>query len=603
VVDCVIILKNLTWSNCFSYGANNSLDLSEERITQILGTNGVGKSSIPLVLEEVLFNKNSKGIKKADIANRLLDGGYAINLKFEKDHDEYEIDLVRKASIKVRFYKNGEDISSHTATNTYKTIEDTIGIDFKTFSQVVYQNASSSLNFLTATDSNRKKFLIDLLGLEQYVNIFEIFKAASKEVELEYSKIEGKISSIEKWLESNKLVDTTPKTLVNLPEISEKDQDELSHLMAELKNISATNRKISQNNKYIELLRSIDINKIRELPDVEFQSYDNHLATIGEISSTIKSSQAMIDKLNRLSNECPTCQQKITEEWKVQHIFSEREKVQEQEARKRKIEAQIAEIQENNKAYQLKRQKTKEWENLFTQIDRSLPTQLLDEHTISLNVKALKAKLQEQQERLQKIEKYNQQASAHNARIQVIEEQTKQFEADLAELQSTYSALQNKRANMEILKKAFSTNGLIAYKIENLVKELETVTGLYLSELSDGRFTLNFSVNNDKLNVEITDNGSIVDISALSSGELARVNTATLLGIRKLMNSLSSSQINVLFLDEVMNVLDEQGREKLVEVLVNEELNTYIVSHQWSHPLLSKIEVSKVDGISEINNG
>jgi len=597
----VIVLKDLTWSNCFSYGANNTLNLSEERITQILGTNGVGKSSIPLILEEVLFNKNSKGIKKADIANRLLDGGYSINLKFQKDADEYEIDLIRKTTIKVRFYKNGEDISSHTATNTYKTIEDVLGIDFKTFSQVVYQNASSSLNFLTATDSNRKKFLIDLLGLEQYVNIFEIFKAASKEVEIEYSKIEGKISSIEKWLETNKLIDTTPRPLENLPEISENDQDQLSHLMAELKNISVTNRKISQNNKYIELIKSIDINKIRELPDTEFQSYDEHLAKVGEITSTIKSSQTMIDKLERLSNECPTCQQKITEDWKVQHIFSERKKVQEQEARKAKIEAQIAEIQRNNKAYQLKQQKTKEWESLFTQIDRFLPTALIDEEELSQSIAELKHAIAEQQKKLQKIEKYNQEASAYNARIQVISEQTTEFETELANLQSTYSALQNRRANMEILKKAFSTNGLIAYKIENLVKELETVTGIYLSELSDGRFTLNFSVNNDKLNVEITDNGNVVDISALSSGELARVNTATLLGIRKLMNSLSSNQINVLFLDEVMNVLDEQGREKLVEVLINEDLNTYIVSHQWSHPLLAKIEVCKTDGISEIS--
>ncbi|NDB87246.1 MAG: hypothetical protein EB127_31875, partial [Alphaproteobacteria bacterium] len=115
-----------------------------------------------------------------------------------------------------------------------------------------------------------------------------------------------------------------------------------------------------------------------------------------------------------------------------------------------------------------------------------------------------------------------------------------------------------------------------------------------------GRFTLNFTVSNDKLNVEITDNGNVIDILALSSGELARVNIATLLGIRKLMSSLSSSKINVLFLDEVMNVLDELGREKLVDVLLNEELNTYIVSHQWSHPLLNKIEVQKIRGISGI---
>ena len=106
---------------------------------------------------------------------------------------------------------------------------------------------------------------------------------------------------------------------------------------------------------------------------------------------------------------------------------------------------------------------------------------------------------------------------------------------------------------------------------------------------------------NDKLNVEVSDNGNIIDILALSSGELARVNIATLVSIRKLMTSISRSQINVLFLDEVNQALDEVGKEKVVEVLLKEEnLNTYMVSHGWTHPLLAKIEVIKEENISRL---
>ena len=54
-------------------------------------------------------------------------------------------------------------------------------------------------------------------------------------------------------------------------------------------------------------------------------------------------------------------------------------------------------------------------------------------------------------------------------------------------------------------------------------------------------------------------------------------------------------------IDEVINVLDELGREKLVEVLLaEEELNTYMVSHGWTHPLLDKIEVVKEKNISRL---
>jgi len=233
-------------------------------------------------------------------------------------------------------------------------------------------------------------------------------------------------------------------------------------------------------------------------------------------------------------------------------------------------------------------------------VDDSLPSLLVDEEELKIRVTQVRNRIATQKNDIEKLQRENEARSAYNAKIEVISEQTEEFQKQLEEVSTRYSRIAERKGNLEILKKAFSTNGLIAYKIENLVKELEELTSEYLAELSDGRFTLNFAVNNDKLNVEITDNGNIIDILALSSGELARVNTATLLAIRKLMSSLSSSRINVLFLDEVMTVLDEVGKEKLVEVLLEEELNTYLVNHGWSHPLLEKVEVHKSGNISRL---
>lgn len=596
----MITLKILKWSNCFSYGEDNELDLASTRLTQILGYNGAGKSSIPLILEEVLFNKNSKGIKKADIPNRELQNGYSINLTFSKEEDEYEIDLQRKSALKVKFIKNGEDIASHTATNTYKTIQEVLGVDFKTFTQVVYQHPNASLNFLTATDANRKKFLIDLLGLEKYVNLFEIFKEASRGVEQEYAQLEGRISTVEKWLENNKLTDTTPRELVNLPKISDEEEEEHSSLMAEIKNISTTNRQISQNNQYKSLLKEINIQEIQAIEASEHISYDELQSQLGAIAGSIGSGQKIIKKMENLENVCPTCEQPITEDFKKRHISGEEEKVKVEQDRQTDIQKKIKEIQENNESFSVKTRKQKEWEELYRSVDNTLPTILVDEEVLKIRVSNIRTSIATKKNEIDLLQRENNARSAYNAKIEVITEQTAEFEKQLEEVVSRYKVLGKDKGNLEILKKAFSTNGLIAYKIENLVKELEELTSEYLAELSDGRFTLNFAVNNDKLNVEVTDNGNIVDILALSSGELARVNTATLLAIRKLMSSLSSTRINVLFLDEVMTVLDEAGKEKLVEVLLEEELNTYLVNHGWSHPLLEKVEVIKSSNISRL---
>src|SRR6056300_118193 len=213
----MITLRKLTWDNCFSYGEGNELRLDDATLTQLVGTNGVGKSSIPLILEEVLFNKNSKNVKKADIANRYVNKGYDISLDFSVDADVYNITVIRRSTLKCKLTKNGEDISSHTASNTYKTLGDILGIDFKTFSQLVYQNTNASLQFLTATDTNRKKFLIDLLKLDEYVAFFETFKEAVRVSSSEITTINAKISTVAKWLEDNFLEDSSILSKMDLP--------------------------------------------------------------------------------------------------------------------------------------------------------------------------------------------------------------------------------------------------------------------------------------------------------------------------------------------------------------------------------------------------
>lgn len=596
----MITLKQLSWDNCFSYGPNNNLRLDTNTVTQIIGTNGMGKSSIPLIIEEALYNKNSKGMKKADIPNRYMNNGYTIWLLFEKDGNEYLIDIKRNNSIKVKLEKNGKDISSHTATNTYKTIQEIIGIDFKTFSQLVYQNTNASLQFLTATDTNRKKFLIDLLHLDEYVQLFEVFKEASRASSTKLVEINTEISTIEKWLQSNNLDGMEVLDLLNFDIYTEEHEKQFRSLSIELENISEKNKKILKNNQYKELLSKIDIDSLNRIEVGEKESYDDQQIEIGQIDAAKKAATRMLEKMEKLDGYCPTCEQIIDPEFKQQLIDSEQELLDSLEIRRQSNVAIIDKIKRNNALFDKKQKGKKEWEDLYRSIDQSLPVDPIDKEELENNIEKLRKELSTAKAQLEKIAKENERRTRNNTKIEIIQAQTDGFLEKLNSAKEVLNEQKDLDSNLEILKKAFSTNGLLAYKIENLVKELEELANTYLAELSDGRFTLEFIVSNDKLNVQITDNENVVDILALSSGELARVNTATLIAIRKLMSSISKSKINILFLDEVINVLDEVGREKLIEVLLNEELNTYVVSHGWTHPLLEKVEVVKDGNVSRL---
>ena len=595
----MITLKQLSWDNCFSYGPNNNLRLDTNIVTQIIGTNGMGKSSIPLIIEEALYNKNSKGIKKADIPNRYMNNGYTIWLLFEKDGNEYLIDIKRSGNIKVRLEKNGEDISSHTATNTYKSIQEIIGIDFKTFSQLVYQNTNASLQFLTATDTNRKKFLIDLLHLDDYVNLFEVFKEASRVSSNKLIELGSEINTIEKWLQSNNLEGMELLELLNFEIETDEDEKIFRSLSIELENISEKNKKILTNNQYKALLSKINIDEIASI-EVSKESYDDNNRMIGQMTETIKGSKALINKLESLGDKCPTCGQEIDSGFKEKLINLEIKRIDAAEYQKKNNQNIVERIKRNNAEFDRKQKSQKEWEDLFRSIDQDLPKEIINKEELEDSIHEVGLRLNSAKAQLEKIAKENEKRTRNNTRIEIIQAQTDGFLEKLNTAKKILNEQKELDSNLEILKKAFSTNGLLAYKIENLVKELEELTNTYLAELSDGRFTLEFIVSNDKLNVQITDNENIVDILALSSGELARVNTATLIAIRKLMSSISKSRINILFLDEVINVLDDSGREKMVEVLLQEDLNTYVVSHGWTHPLLEKVEVVKEGNVSRL---
>lgn len=597
----MITLKKLQWDNCFSYGAGNVLDLEENTVTQIIGTNGMGKSSIPLIIEEALFNKNSKGIKKADIPNRYVNNGYSINLEFTKEEDEYTVNIDRKSSIKVILSKNGEDISSHTATNTFKSIQDIVGIDFKTFSQLVYQNTNASLQFLTATDTNRKKFLIDLLHLEEYVELFDLFKECSKNLSLEISAVKSKVAIVEKWLNDNRLRDTNILPMLKIENDTEELETQFRSLTIEIENISEKNKKISTNNQYLKLLKQINIQEIQNIQVSAKESYDELQSEVGNLNGVVAGSKRLVKKLHELNDKCPTCEQAVDTEFKTSLIEEEETKIRSAEEKVSDTRRRIEKIKENNALFDHKNKMQREWEDLYRSVDRDLPVSLMDKEELESRTEEVRKELLSIKKSVEAAATENEKRTKQNTRIQVIQEQTDEFLEQLEEAQASLVGIEDTYSDLEVLKKAFSTNGLIAYKIENLVKELEELVNTYLGELSDGRFTLEFVVSNDKLNVQITDNGNIVDILALSSGELARVNTATLIAIRKLMSSISKSRINILFLDEVINVLDETGREKLVEVLLGEEnLNTYVVSHGWTHPLLEKIEVVKRENVSAL---
>jgi DNA repair exonuclease SbcCD ATPase subunit len=604
-----IKLKQLSFSNMFSFAGENSIDLSRNRITQLTATNGSGKTSIALIIQELLYSKNIKGIKKGDIINRYIKGTkWSGSLTFSVNEVEYLINVHRTgASTKVELHREGVDISEHKVVDTYKKVQELLGLDFEIFSQITYQSSVDLLDFLKATDTNRKKFLINLFNLERYVAIGERIKVRSSEVDKEIVKLQGELKSVEHFLSNT----TIPSPMSYKPEIAADDSMaiRIAEINAELANINATCKRIDNNNMYISERDALQFDLALRQP--EPFTYASEYAALKfdltALNNDIQRMQKEHDSV-KINDKCPACGQSIDNSHLVfiqrelkDKIAAAQSEYQLNIEKARDWSNQLSQYQEETKHYNANQLAIARFEQLSQLIDAEVPSVYPDQKALITERAALKKLSDEQADTIKQITEHNKQVSAHNAKIEALIEQKSDFtirqeavNADILNKSSESNAL-------SILKKAFSTSGIVAFKLESLTKELETAINYYLSILSDGQFQVEFSLDKEKLNINVINNGISAPIETMSGGEFSRIQTSILLAIRNLLSKLGGSSINLLFLDEITGVLDDEGKEKLIEVLQREEnLNVFLISHDFTHPLIDKVSINKIDNISYI---
>jgi len=604
-----IKLKKLEFSNLFSYGKNNVINFEKNKISQLTAPNGSGKTSIAMILQETLYNKNIKSIKKNDLLNRWSSSKtWSSTLYFTTNSKNYEISVKRVgAQTKIQLLEEGVDISDHKVLDTYKKIQEIVGLDFEVFSQLTYQSSVDLLDFLKATDTNRKKFLINLFNLEKYVNIGETIKVKLNTTDKELAKISGELKSIEDFL--NNVVIPEKQTEKAVPEIDESLQQRIGVLDEQLKNYFETCKKIDKNNLYIKERENLRF-KIDMPAPLSFDKFNEYTDAKNELRSIQQDIARWKKEMTGLdtNDTCPACGQSIDNSHATLLIHNNKAKIinaennyNEKLTQVKEWSDEIKEIETQQKQYELNQSAIEKFESLSQIIDNSIPVEYPDVDMIQNEKKELLEKYKIQKAVVDEIVEFNKQVGVNNAKVEALEEQKTDFINRQALVKNDTLVLQNSLNNLNILKKAFSTSGIVAFKLENLTKELQNSINYYLSLLSDGQFQVKFTLDREKLNIIVVNNGVSTPIETVSGGEFSRIQTAILLAIRNLLSKLGGSSINLLFLDEITGVLDDEGKEKLIEVLqIEENLNVFLISHDFTHPLIDQIQITKNNNISSI---
>jgi DNA repair exonuclease SbcCD ATPase subunit len=605
-----ITLEKLTFNNMFSYGANNELDINKTKITQLTAPNGSGKSTIALIIQELLFSKNIKNIKKTDILNRYSTAkDWSGSLEFSVNSKSYKIVVKRTgAASKVSLYENGVDISEHKVPDTYKKISSILGMDFEVFSQLTYQSSTDLLDFIKATDTNRKKFLINLFGLEKYIAIGDVLKIKLSSLEKDLAGKSGEIKTVNSFLEENDIKD--PKDIIEVPAVDESLRQNIAKLKNELEDYQSQCNKIDKNNMLVEERDklSFDIELTEPFLSLSFkEDYEQAKTTIASLSNKISDNQKKIKGLDT-SDTCYACGQhvdnsrtKLIKDNLESDIVSFQEELKEVNITYYELTKEYNKYEKDLKNYINNQKAIDRFEQVSQLVDSSIPVKYPDYGEIATTISKLSRELSSQERLKMDAIDYNEKVKIHNTKIETLQEQKRQFLVRQQLLNDDIISLSSKIKNITILRKAFSTTGIVAFKLENLTKELEDTINRYLSELSDGKFQVIFRLEGEKLNIVVVNDGKETPVETVSGGEFSRIQTAILLSIRSLLSKIGGNYINLLFLDEITGVLDDAGKEKLIDILQEEDnLNVFLISHDFTHPLIEKISIIKENNVSYI---
>ena len=397
--------------------------------------------------------------------------------------------------------------------------------------------------------------------------------------------------------------------MIQAPDIDPNLQRKIGVFAAEIDNYNETCKKIDRNNMYIterdNLSFRVDLLKPDQFEDSDklYKMKDDFLVAQNELKSMKNEFNGIDDR-----DTCPACGQKIDNDNALKlkttlenKIYLAQSNVNMYTNNINTLEDELRKHQSAQRVYEQNQKSIERFEQLSQLIDKNMPSEYPNVDTIKSEIQSLTNMYNMQKEKHEEAMQHNNGVSAHNAKVDALLDQKEDFKNRQVTLKNDTVSLQNQLNSLNILKKAFSTSGIVAFKLENLTKELEITINHYLSLLSDGQFQVEFKLDKEKLNISVINNGIGTPIETVSGGEFSRIQTSILLAIRSLLSKLGGSSINLLFLDEITGVLDDEGKEKLIEVLQNEaNLNVFLISHDFTHPLIEKISIEKQENISSI---
>ena len=572
----MIKFRKIRFKNFLSYGNNfTEIQLDKTHTTLLLGDSGSGKSSLLDALTFALFNRPFRSIQKKNLVNSINKKRCFVEIEFEIGSKYYVVKRGIAPNI-FEIWCDGVLINQDANARDYQSYLETEILKFnvKAFKQIVVLGAAGFTPFMQLKPQDRRIIIESLLDIEIFSLMNMLLKqkicdikSRIEEVEFDIEILKEKIKLHEDYINKldasrdNKIQSNMEKIESNKKQIVELDL-EIKDLKKQIGGLSDECSFRSESEKHLHRLFDEEKKILREAKDIK-------------------------NKIKFLMNndECPTCYQYISENFKEEQIQKKNKILGNFGVRIRKIKEDMG---IRNKEIEKADQIQKEIEELNSQIIKS--------QNVILGIK-----------------KYIKEVAKETLELKKPKKESKEHKEKLNEMNSDISKHLNRIEDLKINKTVYDIassmlkdGGIKARIIKQYIPLINKFTNKFLTHMD---FFVTF-VMDEEFKEAIKSRGrDDFTYECFSEGEKQRMDLALLFTWRAIARLKNSVHTNLLVMDEVFDsYLDNDATENVIALLNSglfQNTNIFVISHKntISDKFDSVIRFKKHKGFSGVDDG
>ncbi len=568
----MILFEKIRWKNFLSTGNQYiEIDLTQKDTTLIVGTNGAGKSTVLDALTFSLFNKPFRKISKGQLVNTVNEKDCKVEVEFTTGSTEWKVIRGIKPNV-FEIHRNGTVLDQFSSANDQqKWLEQNVlKMNYKSFTQIVILGSSTFVPFMQLSASNRREVIEDLLDIKIFSSMNNLIKDKIRVLREEIKTLS---------LKKESLTDKVRMQEEFINEIESRGKEDIEDKNGKIKELE------------VEVSTHMEMNTIKEcdISDLikkqeKVTGATEKLRTLGGLKGKISNKVSTITKEHKFFTDntvCPTCDQDIEEEFRINKIADAQTKAKELQSGYKELEEAIKNEEER--------------ERHFTNLSKEITTLT---HGISKNntrISGCQRQIRDLESEIQRVTEQLANRNTEHDKLATFQDNLKTTYDDLSSRKDTinyydfsYSLLRDGGVKSKIIKKYLP---LINQQVNRYLQMMD----FYINFTLDEEF-------NETVQSPIHEDFSY---ASFSEGEKMRIDLSLLFTWREVARMKNSVNTNLLIMDEVFDSsLDGMGTEEFLKIIryVIKDANIFVISHKtgMEDKFESMIKFEKVKGFSRM---